>query len=72
MVFFCDSRDWSAEEAVGQPLKDPNRQTKVVMVHDVPILIFIAKTDIGPGSELLYEYGDMSKKDLKGHSGMVL
>ena len=50
----------------------PNCQTKVVMVRDVPRLILIAKTDIEPGTELLYDYGDRSKESLKAHPWLGL
>jgi len=50
----------------------PNCQTKVVMVRDVPRLILIAKTDIEPGTELLYDYGDRSKESLKAHPWLAL
>ena len=36
----------------------PNMQTKVVIVKDTPRLLLVAKKDIEPGTELLYDYGD--------------
>uniref|UniRef100_T1IRX0 SET domain-containing protein n=1 Tax=Strigamia maritima TaxID=126957 RepID=T1IRX0_STRMM len=35
-----------------------NLTTKPFLIHDVPHLILIAKQDIEPGEELLYDYGD--------------
>jgi hypothetical protein len=35
-----------------------NCRTKVVMLDGIPRLVFIAKKDILPGSELYYDYGD--------------
>ena len=35
-----------------------NCSTKVVMLDGIPRLVFIAKKDILPGSELYYDYGD--------------
>lgn len=35
-----------------------NLATKSVAVHGRPHLILVAKRDILPGSELLYDYGD--------------
>ena len=37
---------------------NPNCQVKVVTVRDTPRLILTAKTDVQPGTELLYDYGD--------------
>lgn len=50
----------------------PNCQTKVVMVRDLPRLILVAKTDIEPGTELLYDYGDRSKESLRAHPWLAL
>lgn len=50
----------------------PNLQTKVVIVNDIPRLILVAKKDIEPGTELLYDYGDRSKESLLCHPWLVL
>ena len=41
----------------------PNCFTKVIWA-DKPRLVLIAKCDIAPGTELLYDYGDRSKESL--------
>jgi len=53
-------------------MRNPNCQTKVVMVRDTPRLILIAKTDIEPGTELLYDYGDRNKESLEAHPWLAL
>ncbi len=45
----------------------PNLQTKVVMDEKRPRLVLVAKSDIDVGTELLYDYGDRSKKSLAAH-----
>ena len=45
----------------------PNLQTKVVLFRETPRLILIAKRDVKAGEELLYDYGDRSKKSLEAH-----
>ena len=45
--------------------KNPNLLTKVVEVDHLPHLTLIAKRDLIDGEELLYDYGDKSKKSLK-------
>ena len=41
--------------------------TKVFPVNDTPYLIFEASRDIEPDEELLFDYGDCSKKSLDSH-----
>ena len=50
----------------------PNMQTKVVIVKDTPRLLLVAKKDIEPGTELLYDYGDRSKESLLCHPWLAL
>jgi len=45
----------------------PNLMTKVIMNGKSPRLILVAKHDIEPGTELLYDYGDRSKESLAAH-----
>ena len=45
----------------------PNLMTKVIMNGKIPCLILVAKHDIEPGTELLYDYGDRSKESLELH-----
>ena len=45
----------------------PNLITKVIMNGSKPRLILVAKHDIEPGTELLYDYGDRSKESLAAH-----
>ena len=44
-----------------------NVSSKLFPINDVPYLIFCASVDIQPGEELLYDYGDRSKKSLDDH-----
>jgi histone-lysine N-methyltransferase SETD8 len=50
----------------------PNLQTKVVVFRGTPRLILVAKRDIEPGEELLYDYGDRSKESLEAHPWLSL
>ena len=50
----------------------PNLQTKVVIVEETPRLLLVAKKDIEPGTELLYDYGDRSKESLLCHPWLAL
>ena len=45
----------------------PNLMMKVIMDGKNPHLILVAKHEIEPGTELLYDYGDRSKKSLAAH-----
>nr|CDS29097.2 histone lysine n methyltransferase setd8 [Hymenolepis microstoma] len=45
----------------------PNCIVKVIPIDGVPRLSLFAKTDIPPGEELLYDYGDHSKESLLAH-----
>eukprot|EP00092_Neocalanus_flemingeri_P021178 GFUD01022952.1.p1 GENE.GFUD01022952.1~~GFUD01022952.1.p1 ORF type:complete len:306 (+),score=69.19 GFUD01022952.1:85-1002(+) len=51
---------------------NPNCRTKVVMFDDTPRLILVAKQDILPGTELLFDYGDRSKESLRAHPWLSL
>ncbi|KAA0189394.1 hypothetical protein HAZT_HAZT002726 [Hyalella azteca] len=44
-----------------------NLVTKAVCVNGQPHLILLAKKDIPPDTELLYDYGDRSKEALANH-----
>jgi len=52
---------------VNHSCKHPNMVTKVVELGQDPRLILLAKHDISPGCELLYDYGDRDKESLKAH-----
>nr|VZH99529.1 unnamed protein product [Spirometra erinaceieuropaei] len=45
----------------------PNCYVKVVPIDQQPRLALFAKTDIPPGEELLYDYGDRDKESLLSH-----
>ena len=47
--------------------QQPNLITKVVMLNNCPRLVLVAKYDIEPNTELLYDYGDRSKESLLAH-----
>lgn len=40
---------------------------KVIEIKDRPHLLLVARSDILPGEELLYDYGDRSRVSLKHH-----
>jgi len=46
---------------------DSNVYTKLFPINDVPHLILVASRDIEIGEELLYDYGDRSKKAVEHH-----
>ena len=50
---------------VNHSRKTPNLVTRVITNGESPRLFLIAKYDIEPGVELLYDYGDRSKKSLE-------
>jgi histone-lysine N-methyltransferase SETD8 len=52
---------------VNHSRQTPNLMTKVIMNGKSPHLILVAKHDIEPGTELLYDYGDRSKESLAVH-----
>jgi histone-lysine N-methyltransferase SETD8 len=52
---------------VNHSLKAPNLVTKAIMNGKSPSLILVAKLDIEPGTELLYDYGDRSKESLAAY-----
>ena len=49
---------------VNHSRQTPNLMTKVIMNGKSPRLILVAKHDIEPGTELLYDYGDRSEESL--------
>ena len=52
---------------VNHSRRTPNLMTKVIMNGKSPRLILVAKHDIEPRTELLYDYGDRSKESLAAH-----
>ena len=77
IISFCFSIDATAESGrlgrlVNHSRVKPNLQTKVVIVNDIPRLILVAKKEIEPGTELLYDYGDRSKESLLCHPWLAL
>lgn len=52
--------------------KHGNLKTKSFLVQGIPRLILVAKRDIEPGEELLYDYGDRSKYSLQSHPWLAL
>ena len=52
---------------VNHSRKTPNLLPTVIMNGESPRLLLIAKRDIEPGVELLYDYGDRSKESLELH-----
>ena len=76
ITFYC-SIDATGESGrlgrlVNHSRVNPNLQTKVVIVKDTPRLLLVAKKDIEPGTELLYDYGDRSKESLLCHPWLAL
>ncbi|XP_013788393.1 N-lysine methyltransferase KMT5A-like, partial [Limulus polyphemus] len=52
--------------------KHGNLKTKSFSVQGIPRLILVAKRDIQPGEELLYDYGDRNKYSLQSHPWLAL
>lgn len=52
--------------------KKGNLKTKSILIQDIPRLILVAERDIFPGEELLYDYGDRSKRSLESHPWLAL
>ncbi|XP_054708845.1 N-lysine methyltransferase KMT5A-like [Uloborus diversus] len=52
--------------------KKGNLKTEPVLVQKRPHLVLFASRDIDPGEELLYDYGDRSKKSLISHPWLAL
>ncbi|KAK7083987.1 Histone-lysine N-methyltransferase [Halocaridina rubra] len=52
--------------------RNGNLVTKAVEVNGRPHLILLAKTDIEPNTEILYDYGDRSKEALQHHPWLAL
>ena len=44
-----------------------NLMPKIIEIKDRPHLLLVARVDILPGEELLYDYGDRSRDSLKHH-----
>jgi len=44
-----------------------NVSTQLFPINEIPYLILVASQDIEPGEELLYDYGDRSKKSVESH-----
>lgn len=69
---YCFSVDATAESTrlgrlVNHSRTSGNLLPKIIEVKDRPRLLLVAKVDILPGEELLYDYGDRSKVSLKHH-----
>ncbi|PSN38100.1 Histone-lysine N-methyltransferase pr-set7 [Blattella germanica] len=47
--------------------KNGNLVTKTVPIKNEPHLVLIAKEDIPPGEEVMYDYGDRSKESIRYH-----
>ena len=56
---------------INHSMKLPNCLSKVVILEGKPRLIFVAKTDIAAGTELLYDYGDKSKNSVLGNPWLL-
>ncbi|XP_046385919.1 N-lysine methyltransferase KMT5A-A isoform X2 [Ischnura elegans] len=52
--------------------RNGNLTTKTVVINSLPHLVLIAKEDIHPSEEVLYDYGDRSKDSLKHHPWLAL
>ncbi|BES97344.1 Histone-lysine N-methyltransferase PR-Set7 [Nesidiocoris tenuis] len=52
--------------------RNGNLSTKSLMVAGIPRLVLVAKEDIQPGDELLYDYGDRSRESLYYHPWLAL
>lgn len=50
---------------VNHSKKGSNLKTKTFVIEETPHLILVADRDIFPGEELLYDYGDRSKRSLQ-------
>ena len=66
-----DSVDATAESSrLGRLVnhsRSGNLAPKVIEIEDRPHLLLVARFDILPGKELLYDYGDRSSLSLKYH-----
>eukprot|EP00911_Craspedida_sp_UC1_P000261 UC1_evm1s200 len=49
----------------------PNLETKLFVVDDVPHLALVATTDIAPGVELAYDYGERDKETIEAHPWLL-
>jgi histone-lysine N-methyltransferase SETD8 len=67
----CFSVDATAETGRLGRLVNHSRSgnliTKTVSIMNRPHLVLIAKEDIPPGEEVMYDYGDRSKESLRYH-----
>ena len=52
---------------INHDIISPNLVPKVFRVHDKPRLIFLAKTDISPNTELSYDYGERNSEIIKAY-----
>ncbi|VDM36611.1 unnamed protein product, partial [Hydatigera taeniaeformis] len=77
MFFFCHGNQRYCVDATEETGKlgrlinhsrlHPNCVVKVIPINGVPHLALFAKTEIPPGEELLYDYGDRGKASLTAH-----
>jgi histone-lysine N-methyltransferase SETD8 len=67
----CYSVDATAESGRLGRLVNHSRSgnliTKTVCIVNQPHLVLIAKEDIPPGEEVMYDYGDRSKESIRYH-----
>ena len=69
-IFSIDATDETGRygRLVNHSRLAPNLMTKVILNgKSPPRLVLVAKQDIEPGTELLYDYGDHSKESLAVH-----
>ncbi|XP_071448595.1 histone-lysine N-methyltransferase Set8 isoform X2 [Hetaerina americana] len=52
--------------------RNGNLTTKTVVIKSHPHLVLIAKEDIHPSEEVLYDYGDRSRESLKHHPWLAM
>ena len=45
--------------------KNPNMEPKILVVDEKPRMFLVASTNINPGTELVWDYGDRNKLSLK-------
>lgn len=67
---FCSVDATSESHRLGRLVnhsRSGNLMPKVIEIKDRPHLLLVARSDILPGEELLYDYGDRSRVSLKYH-----
>ena len=61
----CESERFG--RLINHSRRKPNCIIQKIVVNEIPRLIMIAKYDIGPGTELQFDYGDRNSKNIKDH-----